>query len=207
MRPGFNSRELLLIFFFQDHCRQCKNWKQDGSCVDECTENHYGYDASKECLPCHGDCKTCFGPAWGECRECKSLRLVIGPWVTPKCVETCPEGFYINEATKTCHPCHNDCHSCWGSTPDLCYECRNFRLITDNGTSNCVSTCPELYPRVDPTDKLCIKADEVNLILVISITFVVTFILIASLAFGAFVWWKKRQQLACEVPSIKLDTM
>ena len=142
-----------------------------------------------------------------HCHVCKNLKQ------NNSCVEECAENHYSDETSKTCHPCHQECQACWGSTSDRCIKCKNFKLVTNNGTlttSHCIATCPDLYPRIDSTGKMCLKAAEINLVMVIPVSIVVTIIVFIAAAMGAYFWIKKRQQnksrFAFEDP-IKLDIM
>ncbi|XP_070693587.1 receptor tyrosine-protein kinase erbB-3a [Pempheris klunzingeri] len=110
-----------------NQCLSCKKYSRGGTCVPDCMfltgERREFATQSRECLPCHPECKvqegkeTCTGPGADQCVACASLRD------GPHCVSTCPEGvmggeeviFKYPNREGSCEPCHINCtQGCYG---------------------------------------------------------------------------------------------
>uniref|UniRef100_A0A3Q3G0Z4 Receptor protein-tyrosine kinase n=1 Tax=Labrus bergylta TaxID=56723 RepID=A0A3Q3G0Z4_9LABR len=110
-----------------NQCVSCKKYSRGGTCVPDCmfltSERREFATQSRECIPCHPECKvqkgkqTCTGPGADQCVAC--ARLQDGP----HCVPSCPEGImggeevifkYPNKQSR-CESCHTNCtQGCFG---------------------------------------------------------------------------------------------
>lgn len=62
-----------------------------------------------------------------------------------KCVDHCKEGFYVDEESRECEPCHRACRTCGGPQYDDCDSCEE-ELTLKNGEcleSRQLASCPE----------------------------------------------------------------
>ncbi|XP_069010693.1 receptor tyrosine-protein kinase erbB-3a isoform X1 [Embiotoca jacksoni] len=104
-----------------NQCVSCKKYSRERTCVSDCMfltgERREFASQSRECMPCHPECKvqkgkeTCTGPGADQCVACGSLQD------GPHCVSSCPEGVmggegvifkYPNKQGR-CEPCHINC--------------------------------------------------------------------------------------------------
>lgn len=99
------------------------------------------------CRKCHPRCKRCTNYGFHEqvCQECAGYKR------GEQCEDDCSADHYADEIQRECFPCHNECRGCYGSGPDNCVQCRNFKLYegdpNNNSTSfNCTATCPKDFP-------------------------------------------------------------
>ncbi|XP_037627238.1 receptor tyrosine-protein kinase erbB-3a isoform X2 [Sebastes umbrosus] len=110
-----------------NQCVSCNKYSRGGTCVPDCMfltgERREFASESRECMPCHSECKvqegkqTCTGPGADQCVVCTSLKD------GPHCVSSCPEGVmggeevifkYPNKEGR-CEPCHINCtQGCYG---------------------------------------------------------------------------------------------
>ena len=87
-----------------------------GKCLPLCVPGTY--EEEDECLPC-GDpdrCGTCYPLKPSYCKECQ-----IGYLSEGQCLDSCPEGTYPDDLTKTCKKCSTGCKIC--KDDNTCYDC------------------------------------------------------------------------------------
>jgi hypothetical protein len=65
---------------------------------------------------CNPLCNQCSYTDRNYCTVCKTGIILF----SFSCVETCPLGTYLNQASGTCNSCHQDCPICWGPEKDNC---------------------------------------------------------------------------------------
>jgi len=54
----------------------CRNYQQGGQCVTQCSDDHYIDPIGLvDCLPCHDQCSSCYGPTQYHCDECRLLTV------------------------------------------------------------------------------------------------------------------------------------
>ncbi|OMJ83265.1 hypothetical protein SteCoe_15853 [Stentor coeruleus] len=98
-----------------------------------CDKNYYSTDLTdlNGCASCHTDCQACDGPTL--CITCNDSNAI------PNLIEgcNCQDGYFMNEVTRECIKCSNDCSKCNNS--NTCSECK---IINSNLIDyNCI--CPE----------------------------------------------------------------
>ncbi|XP_061583594.1 receptor tyrosine-protein kinase erbB-3a isoform X2 [Cololabis saira] len=133
-----------------DQCVSCKNYSRGGTCVPDCMfltgEKREFATQTRECLPCHPECKvqegkwTCMGPGADECVACANVQD------GPHCVSSCPEGVMGGEGViykysnklSNCEPCHINCtQGCTGPGMGDCVGL-NSRSISGPATTGIV---------------------------------------------------------------------
>lgn len=145
-----------------EKCYTCKIGKfldKNNDCVTDCgaTEPYYPNTQTNKCAPCSPACTLCYGPSNAECTECHQNTTIKYYLLntTHQCLETCPSGYYPNDAFKNCTLCQG-CHSCAdGST---CTSCPDGTYL--KGTT-CVASdaCGNPY-YADPTTNICQKCHD-----------------------------------------------
>jgi len=68
---------------------------------------------TKNCSPL---CSQCSQNDLSFCTICQTGMILYNF----NCFVTCPHGTYLNQETRTCQLCHNDCPMCWGPDKDMC---------------------------------------------------------------------------------------
>eukprot|EP00057_Strongylocentrotus_purpuratus_P026898 XP_011681372.1 PREDICTED: receptor tyrosine-protein kinase erbB-4 isoform X1 [Strongylocentrotus purpuratus] len=142
-------------------CKQCKLFRQDDECVDECRSGFYP-DVDDMCQPCHPQCRQCFNGTVHDCLDCESYTVQTGentffcalscpaeypnelsPYV---CGKTCPTLFFPNAMSK-CEGCHTECKDgCHNGTRSGCYACKNVVVNLE-----CRAECPAAYKNTNGT--------------------------------------------------------
>lgn len=116
-----------------EHCLVCKNFNQNGKCVDKCDQGFYSVtnENDKKCVPCLSNCKTCNDDK--TCLECfDNLVLKDGN----KCVNDCGTN-YIQDK-QSCVKClNNQCEKCDLANLKCCTQCNDFLH-----ECKCHQTCP-----------------------------------------------------------------
>lgn len=91
------------------NCLSCPDGKvlHNLKCLDTCPDGTYASDegAVRQCLQCHPVCDKCYGPSVDSCLVCKNPLYIEGRM----CVMQCSPNHFINELTRSCHPCGNEC--------------------------------------------------------------------------------------------------
>ena len=138
------------------YCNECSSGYfrviegDEAHCADSCPE---GYEPNEEndCVEvieiCGEHCTDCDSET--HCNTCEEgyYRHVEGD--EAHCVETCPEGYQPNESGDCeevpTSQCSEGCLTCDSET--YCTECDSgyFRLIVDEDTATCVTSCPTGY--------------------------------------------------------------
>ena len=114
------------------------------TCVEDCAEEEYYINQTKECRPCHQQCSGgCRGPTEQDCTSCSELTVVINQRTvsTSECRSTCPGLFYEDMSTKRCFSCDSNCLSgCTNSAASSCTDCRG-PYFSRSGVRECVADC------------------------------------------------------------------
>lgn len=66
-----------------------------------------------------------------------------------ECVDHCGEGFFVDEETRDCEPCHRACRTCGGPQYDDCDSCEDGVTLKDGECleGRQLSLCPEKHFR------------------------------------------------------------
>lgn len=101
------------------------------------------------CRKCHPRCKRCTGYGFHEsiCQECTSYKR------GEQCEDDCPLDHFVDESTKECISCSEQCNGCYGPEASHCFACKHFKVFLDgedpksNTTKfNCTNSCPPEAP-------------------------------------------------------------
>ncbi|XP_029295190.1 proprotein convertase subtilisin/kexin type 5-like [Cottoperca gobio] len=95
------------------------------------------------CAPCED--KQCVVCDQSQCYWCEEGFYVFDD----KCVDHCKEGFFVDEESRDCEPCHRACRTCGGPQYDDCDSCED-KLTLKNGEclkSTQLASCPETHFR------------------------------------------------------------
>lgn len=79
--------------------------------------SHYGDPATMQCQSCDPSCERCVGPWNNGCLSCSGNFVFMRQW--GRCLSSCPQGFYQDTPTKSCHKCHPTCRTCDGTMHPL----------------------------------------------------------------------------------------
>ena len=89
-------------------------------------------------LACASKCETCSGPDPSDCSLCSSSFLKLP--TSSECIESCPSGFFTNNASRECEPCSDaHCLDCSSGTA-ICNSCSTISFYYLDGVS--CSLCP-----------------------------------------------------------------
>ncbi|KIY48194.1 growth factor receptor domain-containing protein, partial [Fistulina hepatica ATCC 64428] len=121
-------------------CLTCSSSKyaHNGTCVSSCPTGTFKSGSS--CLNCHPDCDTCSGSSFNQCSTCKSDRPVLN---NGRCLPTCSQSQYYDEAAGSCESCDSSCSSCSGSESNECLACTSSTQVLRSGScvaANCNET-------------------------------------------------------------------
>nr|XP_040139728.1 proprotein convertase subtilisin/kexin type 5-like [Ictidomys tridecemlineatus] len=83
-------------------------------CYKTCPEKTYSEEL--ECKACDTNCGNC---DQNECYWCEEGFFLLGG----SCVRECGPGFYGDQGTGECEPCHPSCEACTGVGDDECSRC------------------------------------------------------------------------------------
>ncbi|XP_050768974.1 proprotein convertase subtilisin/kexin type 5 isoform X1 [Gymnogyps californianus] len=124
-------------------CLTCRNGlmlNHDGYCVASgyCSRTEYYVEKTQTCNPCHKKCFHCSGPTEHQCLSCASNHYLLNT----TCVETCPDGYYVDSNEGQCSPCHSACGTCTGKHSSQCLSCKPGWYRQGKG---CVNQCPAGY--------------------------------------------------------------
>ncbi|XP_015746065.1 proprotein convertase subtilisin/kexin type 5 isoform X2 [Python bivittatus] len=86
-------------------------------CYRTCPQNTVPDDSSHLCIECQPNCRSCDRY---ECYWCEEGFFLLGG----KCVRDCGAGFYKDEITEECEPCHRTCKTCRGVNYNDCTSCQ-----------------------------------------------------------------------------------
>lgn len=75
--------------------------------------SHFGNTATMLCESCDPSCNLCVGPGNRNCLSCREDFVFMRQW--GQCLRSCPQGFYQDLESKTCHKCHPTCKTCNGT--------------------------------------------------------------------------------------------
>ncbi|XP_049434017.1 proprotein convertase subtilisin/kexin type 5b isoform X1 [Epinephelus fuscoguttatus] len=123
-------------------CYWCKEgfYVDDGKCVDHCKKGFFVDEESRDCEPCHRDCRTCGGPRYDDCDSCEDeFVLINGECVKDRQFALCPETHFRN-SQGDCELCHSTCKTCSGARKDDCNSCHSGHFLTARQT--CTPRCP-----------------------------------------------------------------
>ena len=110
------------------------------SCLESCSSG-WEDSLSRKCLPCSTECETCSGPRSDSCFSCnKGFYLHTDSGL---CSPSCPqEGYYPDNTTNTCFPCHGACASCFDSNNTNCQTCQpGYFLQLSPSNTTCLGSC------------------------------------------------------------------
>ncbi|KFV18851.1 Proprotein convertase subtilisin/kexin type 5, partial [Tauraco erythrolophus] len=124
-------------------CLTCRNGlmlNHDGHCVASgyCSRTEYYVEKTQTCKPCHKKCLHCSGPTEHQCLSCANNRYLLNT----TCVETCPDGYYVDSDERQCSPCHSACVTCTGKHSSQCLSCKPGWYRQGKV---CVNQCPSGY--------------------------------------------------------------
>ncbi|XP_067934321.1 epidermal growth factor receptor-like isoform X2 [Watersipora subatra] len=86
------------------------------------------------CTKCHPLCLECNEQGNFRCPKCAFYRS------GDECLKKCGSGFYSDETTMECYPCHPTCrHQCSGSTAWDCKNCLHYKVYNNSRPSSAVS--------------------------------------------------------------------
>ncbi|XP_074022904.1 proprotein convertase subtilisin/kexin type 5 isoform X1 [Numenius arquata] len=124
-------------------CLTCRNGlmlNHDGHCVASgyCSHTEYYAEKTQTCNSCHKKCFRCSGPTEHECLSCANNHYLLNT----TCVETCPDGYYVDSDEGQCSPCHSACVTCTGKHSSQCLSCKPGWYRQGKG---CVNQCPAGY--------------------------------------------------------------
>uniref|UniRef100_A0A3Q2FDF8 Proprotein convertase subtilisin/kexin type 5b n=1 Tax=Cyprinodon variegatus TaxID=28743 RepID=A0A3Q2FDF8_CYPVA len=88
-------------------------------CHQSCPDRTYDVKETMTCSPCEDKhCEIC---DQSQCYWCDD-----GYYVSDgECVDHCQEGYFVDEESQECEPCHRDCRSCGGPRYDDCDSCED----------------------------------------------------------------------------------
>uniref|UniRef100_A0A3B4AJU9 P/Homo B domain-containing protein n=1 Tax=Periophthalmus magnuspinnatus TaxID=409849 RepID=A0A3B4AJU9_9GOBI len=93
-------------------------------CHRSCPDRTFSLEQTKQCAPC--DDQHCLNCDQSECYWCEDGFYVSGG----ECVDYCSPGFFADDRSQTCEPCHYTCVTCGGPRHDDCDTCgRGFTLM------------------------------------------------------------------------------
>ncbi|XP_072181160.1 receptor tyrosine-protein kinase erbB-4-like [Diadema setosum] len=123
-------------------CTKCKFVKQNQECVQECTSGTYP-DQNNVCMPCHGECRTCYNGTEYDCVTCNTHKVEIADeqfFCAPECPKDYPyqlspyicgascKPLYYPNRNRVCTPCHAEClEGCHNGSHEGCFSCRNVK--------------------------------------------------------------------------------
>uniref|UniRef100_H3D124 Proprotein convertase subtilisin/kexin type 5b n=1 Tax=Tetraodon nigroviridis TaxID=99883 RepID=H3D124_TETNG len=113
--------------FRETICLKCEDdYYQFGTdCHRSCPERTYSVDTNITCAPCEdAKCLTC-DPS--QCYWCEDGLYVLDG----VCVADCGEGFFVDQESRDCEPCHAACRACGGPRYDDCDSCREGSKLKD----------------------------------------------------------------------------
>lgn len=92
-----------------------------------------------------------------DCVDCHKDKPYLN--VDKRCYEKCPEGFYPDNSTHFCSPCHSECLSCNEKQNTNCTSCVDGKfLLRLNNT--CVSNCTPFDLSHSIVNKTCIECKK-----------------------------------------------
>ena len=76
-----------------------------------------------ECKGCDEKCNLCYGWQVDQCTYCNlNENTLLGYYLlNTTCLDSCPDGYYPEELTRTCETCRPECLTC--TSYDYCTEC------------------------------------------------------------------------------------
>nr|XP_020458069.1 proprotein convertase subtilisin/kexin type 5-like [Monopterus albus] len=135
-------------------CLKCEDgfYQLDTDCHQSCPDRTYGANNTMVCALCEDKrCEICdqFQCYWCE----EGFYIYDG-----RCVDHCVEGFFVDEESRECEPCHRACRTCGGPQYDDCDSCED-GFTLENGEcleGKNLAPCPEKYFRNSEDDcELC----------------------------------------------------
>uniref|UniRef100_A0A674NA07 Proprotein convertase subtilisin/kexin type 5b n=1 Tax=Takifugu rubripes TaxID=31033 RepID=A0A674NA07_TAKRU len=117
----------------------CLSVRFGTDCHRSCPDRTYSVDTTMTCAPCEDDkCVTC-DPS--QCYWCEDGFYALDG----DCVEDCGEGFFADQESRDCEPCHASCRACGGPRYEDCDSCRDGLKLKDGECleRRQLTLCPE----------------------------------------------------------------
>ncbi|CAI2371721.1 unnamed protein product [Moneuplotes crassus] len=106
-----------------------KYFRHNNECLNHCPLKMYGDPTLSKCENCHSFCTNCYGELSTQCTACdiENRYTLVAP---DTCIYLeCPDGFYYNNVTKDCQPCHETCQTCNGPNSTNCVSCSYSKFL------------------------------------------------------------------------------
>lgn len=142
------------------NCLSCSTdypYNSKRGCVTECESNEYLEPSTNECIPCHSNCRSCFGRSPSQCISCSSSFPYTQHNST--CVDVCEAGTYSNSSTMECDDCVKPCETC--KSIEMCTSCNKTSNLPYLELTNhtCLARC-QTDEYVDEADSECRKCHD-----------------------------------------------
>lgn len=159
-------------------CLSCGNslflLTNQSTCIKgSCPLGYRQRPSSNECVPCPSHCESCTEASevhnliesprtlYKHPQETSVVCLKCQPGLVRsvlenKCMSSCPGGFYLNQETRACDPCHESCATCIGSLPTQCSLCQDHTFYFER---KCVEKCPIGF-RPDVNRQECVPCPQ-----------------------------------------------
>ncbi|KAM7391946.1 hypothetical protein PAMP_022592 [Pampus punctatissimus] len=100
-------------------CLKCEDdyYQLGTDCHQSCPDLTYSVDDSMVCAPCED--RRCVVCDQSQCYWCQQGFYVFDG----RCVDHCDKGFFVDEESQDCEPCHHRCRTCGGPLYDDCDSC------------------------------------------------------------------------------------
>uniref|UniRef100_A0A8C6Q3I3 Proprotein convertase subtilisin/kexin type 5b n=1 Tax=Nothobranchius furzeri TaxID=105023 RepID=A0A8C6Q3I3_NOTFU len=140
---GFSDAEKEDCGPCDDGCEKCQIRKLGADCQKFCPDRTYNVEDTMVCAACED--KHCAVCDQSQCYWCDHGFFVFGN--NGECVDHCEEGYFVDEETQECEPCHRNCRTCGGPRHDDCDSCEDGVTLSDG---ECLErrklvVCPEKY--------------------------------------------------------------
>lgn len=81
--------------------------------------SHFGNKTTMVCEHCDPSCTQCLGHGNRNCLSCRSGYVYMAHWA--QCLQKCPDGYYNDKYSNSCHKCHPTCKTCSGKGSLSCH--------------------------------------------------------------------------------------
>ena len=141
-------------------CLVCHSYcsKCSGPNTDECSACISGYFLQgSTCELCHSACSACTGALSSQCTACNSNYYLQPPPLDTACLDSCTDGYWPDDASNQCQPCHGSCSICSGPENTVCTACSSGFFLQPLSTT-CSDSCPAGYGGNSSTNT-CVQCD------------------------------------------------